>query len=102
MSAQLLAEAMYAGAWAWIRGEQIPPPETLDTSDDAAGSLILQAFEEQSTLGWNVFYRGFWTSTWRMAQEAYGAKVGKNGSFETGESWSGKALNWFFDFEEYL
>ena len=94
-SAQL-AEAMYVGAWAWIRGEQTPSPETLAMQDDAVGSLILQAFEEQSALGWNAFYRGFWTSTWQLAQEAHWAKCGKTSGFDTGESWSGKAQNWFF------
>jgi hypothetical protein len=39
-----LAEAMYVRAWAWIRGDPIPSSETLETSDDEEGCLILQAF----------------------------------------------------------
>jgi hypothetical protein len=97
-----LAAAMYAGAHAWIEGCAIPLPETITESDDDVGCLIQQAYMEQSELGWDNFFRGFWTSSWRAAQDAHWKKVGKGGSFETGESWSGKAQAWFFDFFEYI
>jgi hypothetical protein len=88
---------MAQGAETWIVGQPAPSVESFTVSDDEIGNLTLRAYVEQSALGWNCFYRGFLTSTWRAAQEEYWRKTGKRDCFATGESWSGKVQLWIFD-----
>jgi hypothetical protein len=97
-----LAEAMVTGARAWVEGNSIPASEALNLSDNDAGKQIRAAYQEQTDLGWNVFFRGFWSSGWRLAQDEHWKRVGKSCSFDTGESWAGKAQLWFFDFFHQL
>jgi hypothetical protein len=101
-TAPQLRDAILAGISAWIVGDDIPDLESLKVSDDAVGDHIREAYSEQISLGWNVFIRGFWTKSWRLAQEEYWARTGKPDPFATGESWSGKVQGWFFDFVSYV
>jgi len=51
-----------------------------------------KAYVEQSQLGWNVLFRGFWTVSWREAQESvYDARNIREPT-DTGEAWIGRAL----------
>jgi hypothetical protein len=97
-----IVDGMYAGATAWSEGKEIPSSETLTVTDNDVRRLVRTAYREQSELGWDVFFCGFWTNSWRGAQDAHWKRVGKAGSFEKGESWSGKAQLWFFEFFDYL
>jgi len=56
-----------------------------------------KAYVEQSQLGWNVLFRGFWTVSWREAHElVYDARNIREPT-DTGEAWIGRVLRWFFE-----
>jgi hypothetical protein len=59
--------AVMTGLIAWIEGQSTPHVDTLLLPDNTVGQLIYKAYCEQEALGWNV--RGFWTKSWRLAQE---------------------------------
>jgi hypothetical protein len=101
-TAPQISDAILAGVLAWINGQSAPDQETFIDSGDAVGQLVGRAYAEQNSLGWNVFIRGFWTKSWREAQDEYWDTVGKSDPFSTGESWSGKAQGWIFDFASYV
>jgi hypothetical protein len=71
-------------------------------SDDAVGQSICRAYSEWTGLRWNVFIHGFWTKSWREAQDAYWTSSGRPDVFSTGKSWSGKAQGWFFEFASFV
>ena len=50
-------------------GTEIPDVESLDLPDTVLGRLIAAAYTDQTLLGWNVLFRGFWAKNWRLAQE---------------------------------
>ena len=101
-TAPAIIVAIRAGATAWITGSSIPTLESLNLPDSCIGRLVAAAYSEQTSLGWNAFFRGFWTTKWRLAQEAHLNIITDRGPYDTGESWSGKAQNWFFDLFELL
>ena len=101
-TAPQLINTILAGATAWIQGQPVPDPESLSLSDDAVGQSICRAYSEQTGLGWNVFFRGFWTISWREAQDAYWTSTGRSDVFSTGESWSGKVQGWLFEFASFV
>ena len=57
------------GSLAWIEGQPTPHVDTLLLPDNMTGRLIKHAYCEQEALGKNVLFRGFWTKSWRRAQE---------------------------------
>ena len=69
-TAYCIIGALTAGATAWIEGRDIPPVESLQLPDTDVGRLTGKAYVEQTQLGWNVLFRGFWTVSWREAQES--------------------------------
>ena len=98
----LLLTAIKTGALAWIEGKEIPPVEDLALPDTAIGRMIAKAYSEQSSLGWNVLFRGFWTSTWRRAQELEFQKLICRDRQDYGDRWAGRAQLWFFELFEYV
>jgi ribonuclease HI len=97
-----LIRALHTGATSWVLGRECPTVVSLDLPETAVGELIAAAYTEQTALGWNVLFRGFWSSKWRLAQEAHFRVVGARERQDTGERWSGKLHNWFFDLFELL
>lgn len=86
--------AISVGAQAWAEGRNIPPVNTLNLPDTAAGRLSTLAYDKQSTLSWNIFFKGFWSASWHLAQEAHlradpGQKI-----TDTSARWSGKTQLW--------
>jgi hypothetical protein len=65
----LVINALRSGAWAWIEGNPTPDVEILNLPDSLLGQLVHKAYVEQTSLGWNLLFRGFWTISWRTAQE---------------------------------
>jgi hypothetical protein len=63
--------ALYSGALVWIAGKSIPDVEELKLSDSPLDKLVQKAYVEQTSLGWNLIFRGFWTTSWRSAQDYY-------------------------------
>ena len=63
-TANPIISALQTGALAWVEGTATPLVDSL-----TLGELIHHAYQEQSSLGWNVLFRGFWSSSWRLAQE---------------------------------
>jgi hypothetical protein len=94
---QPLIAAMQTGAIAWIEGKPPPCLTMLDLPDSRLGTLLTKAYVDQTALGWNVFFRGFWVSTWREAQEAQFSTQRSREVQDTGERWSAKAQTWFFE-----
>ena len=92
-----IISAMQIGALAWIEQRDPPLASELDLPDNAVGDITRRAYTEQSSLGWNVLFRGFWTNSWRLAQEEQFRLNRSRDSQDTGEQWSARAQTWFFD-----
>ena len=101
-TAPSLILALQGGAMAWIEQRDPPPVESLDLPDNRMGILIRQAYTEQTSLGWNVLFRGFWSSSWRLAQEEQFRTQRSRERQDTGELWAASAQVWFFDTFETL
>jgi hypothetical protein len=94
----LVINALRSGAWAWIEGNPIPGVETLNLPDSPLGQLVHKAYDEQTSLGWNLLFRGFWTISWRTAQEyEFSNNTRPRGFTDNGASWAGRAQTWMFD-----
>lgn len=94
-TAECIASAILTGARAWADGAEPPPAESLDLPNTLTGRITAQAYDEQSILGWNNFFRGFWTESWRLAQEAHLTADPGRTLNDTSARWSGKAQLWF-------
>jgi hypothetical protein len=93
-----LIHALYSGAVAWIQQRDPPSVVSLDLPATPLGDLISRAYIEQTTLGWNVLFRGFWSISWRRAQEyEFAANPVKRGFKDNGEAWASRAQLWMFD-----
>ena len=101
-TAKPLIAAMQTGALAWIEGKDPPAVDTLDFPESQLGDLIRKAYLEQTSLGWNVLFRGFWVTKWRDAQEEQFRMYRSRELQDTGEQWSAKAQTWFFEMFELL
>jgi ribonuclease HI len=101
-TAKPLISALQTGAIAWIEGRSIPPVSTLDLPNSRLGNMIATAYIDQTALGWNVLFRGFWVSTWRDAQEVQFSLQRSRELQDTGERWSAKAQTWFFEVFELI
>jgi hypothetical protein len=94
--------ALQAGAMAWAEQREPPSTESLNLPENQLGNLIWQAYAEQTSLGWNVLYRGFWVSSWRLAQEEQFRMYRSREIHDTGEIWAAHAQLWFSDTFETL
>jgi hypothetical protein len=61
-----LIGALHSGALAWAEQREPPSVENLDLPDNPMGLLIWQAYAEQTSLGWNALFRGYWATSWRL------------------------------------
>ena len=62
------------------------------------GRLVHQAYVEQTSLRWNLLFRGFWTISWRKAQEyEFSHSPFARGHTDNGISWAGRAQAWMFN-----
>jgi hypothetical protein len=96
-TAPSLLSAMQTGAWAWIEQREPPNVDALDIPDNRLGSLVRKAYNEQTALGWNSLFRGFWGMLWRLAQEEQLRMYHSREINDTGERWVARAQMWFFD-----
>jgi hypothetical protein len=97
-TSHLVIDALRAGALAWIDGNPTPAVGTLHLPDSPLGQLVHRAYVEQTSLGWNLLFRGFWTISWRTAQECeYSHSPFQRGFTDNGASWAGRAQMWMFD-----
>jgi hypothetical protein len=60
-TSQLIIDALRAGALAWIDGNPAPAVGTLHLPKTPLGQLVHKAYVVQTSLGWNLLFRGFWT-----------------------------------------
>jgi hypothetical protein len=96
-------QSLRLGARAWIDGHEIPAVSTLYLQDNGVGRLVRQAYLEQTELGWNVLFRGFWSTSWRLAQEAEYRNSSYSKDYQdTGGRWAGKAQGWFNSLFEHI
>jgi hypothetical protein len=94
----MLIEALHSGAVAWIQGWDIPDVDELKLPPSTMGKLVYKAYVEQTSLGWNLLFRGFWSSAWREAQDyEFSQSPFQRGRHDNGESWAGRAQAWMFD-----
>ena len=96
-TASSLISAMQMGAEAWIEQREPPSAESLDVPNNRLGNLVRQAYAEQTALGWNALFRGFWVTSWRLAQEEQFRMYRSREVNDTGERWAATAQLWFFD-----
>jgi hypothetical protein len=97
-TSKLLIHALHTGALAWIEQREPPPVESLGLPETPLGDLISRTYIEQTSLGWNVLFRGFWSISWRHAQEyEFTASPYHRGFHDNGEDWAGRAQLWMFD-----
>ena len=87
---------------AWAEQCDPPPVESLNLPTNKLGDLIRLAYAEQTALGWNVLFRGFWVTSWRLAQEEQFRMYRSREVKDTGEIWAARAQLWFFDTFEAL
>jgi ribonuclease HI len=93
-----LIKALHSGAWAWIEGREIPDVEGLNLPNSPMGKLIHKAYVDQTSLGWNLLFRGFWAISWRQAQDyEFSQSPFHRGHQDNGVSWASRAQGWFFD-----
>ena len=70
----------------------------LNLPDSTMGRLVHQAYVEQTSLRWNLLFRGFWTISWRKAQEyEFSHSPFARGHTDNGISWAGRAQAWMFN-----
>ena len=55
-----LISAIQTGAMAWVEQHEPPPVDSIELPETRLGKLIWQAYIEQTSLEWNVIFRGFW------------------------------------------
>ena len=97
-----IIRALQTGSIAWIEGRQSPNVETLMLPDNKLGLLISRAYQEQNELGWNVLFRGFWTKSWRMAQEEEFSNMRSRDVQDTGKRWAARTQLWYYDLFELI
>jgi hypothetical protein len=69
--------------------------------DSPLRRLVLRAYVEQTSLGWNILFRGFWTISWCTAQEyIFSPSSFQFGFTDNGANWAGRAQMWMFDLFE--
>jgi hypothetical protein len=62
------------------------------------GQLVRKAYVEQTSLGWNLLFRGFWSISWRKAQDyEFSMSPFHQGHTDNGESWACRTQVWMFD-----
>jgi hypothetical protein len=100
-TSHLIIDALRAGALVWIDGNPAPAAGTLHLPKTPSGQLVHQAYAEQTSLGWNLLFRGFWTFSWRTAQEYELSHCPFTPEFQdNGARWAGRAQIWMFDLFE--
>ena len=97
-----IIDALHTGATAWIEDREPPSVELLNLPNTTIGRLTARAYVEQSQLGWNVLFRGFWSHSWRLAQEAQFRTQLTREMQDTGDRWSVRVQMWFIDLFESL
>jgi hypothetical protein len=94
-TSRLVTHALYSGALAWIEG---PTVDSLKLPDSIRGKLVQKTCAEQTSLGWNLLFRGLWPIYWRKAQEyEFSRSPLHRGHTDNGESWASRAQGWMFD-----
>ena len=91
---------LHSGATAWIEGRAIPDVASVHLPDSLMGELVHTAYVEQTSLGWNLLFRGFWSISWRKAQEYEFSQSPFHRGYQdndNGECWSGRAQAWMFN-----
>ena len=101
-TSKLLILALHTGATAWAEGTETPDVVSLALPDSTLGRLIAQAYTDQALLDWNVLFRGFWATSWRLAQEEQFRLYRSQEWQDTGERWSGRPQQWFIELFESL
>jgi hypothetical protein len=51
-----LITALHSGALAWIEGREIPDVAELALPSTTMGQLVRKAYDEQTSLGWNLLF----------------------------------------------
>ena len=101
-TSSLLIKALSIGALAWVEGNETPSVLSLDLPDTVMGQRIARAYVDQTSLGWNALFRGFWATEWRHAQDYQFTLYTSRERQDTGERWSRKAQTWFIDLFELI
>ena len=101
-TSELLISTLRSGAEAWVEGKNPPKLLSLNLPDTVQGRLIAKAYLDQTLLGWNVLFRGFWASSWREAQDYQFSRYHSREKQDTGDIWAGKAQTWFIGLFELL
>ena len=96
-TAPSIITAIHTGAVAWVEQRDPPSVDSLNLPCNWLGQLTRQAYMEQTSLGWNVMFRGFWTTAWRLAQEEQFRMYRSREGQDTGERWAARSHLWFYD-----
>jgi hypothetical protein len=97
-----LIAALQAGAMAWAEQREPPTMEGLNLLENRLGDLIWLAYTEQTSLGWNVLFLGFWVTFGQLAQEEQFCMYPSREVQDTGEIWAAYYQLWFYDTFEAL
>ena len=101
-TSELIISTLRSGALAWVEGKEPPMLASLKLPDTVPGRLVAKAYLDQTMLGWNVLFRGFWASSWRQAQEYQFSCYRSREKQDNGDIWAGKAQTWFIGLFELL
>ena len=104
-----VTRAIIEGATHWLRGETVPAVGDLHLPDCEVGTTVKRAYLEQTCLGWQTFFRGFWSVTWGKAHDAHIRAQDLTEQREhhksrrlTGDIWAAKAQHWIFSYFETI
>jgi hypothetical protein len=101
-TAYAIIGAVMTGSIAWIEGRPILDAATLLLPDTILGHLVAKAYREQNDLGWNVLFGGFWTLSWRLAQEEAFRTMRSRERQDTGEQLAAKAQIWYYNLFNFI
>ena len=101
-TSEIIISTIRAGAMAWVEGKATPSLSSLNLPDTTLGRLTAKAYLDQTLLGWNALFRGFWASSWRLAQEHQFTCYPIREKHDTGDRWAGLAQSWFISLFELL
>ena len=101
-TSETLISVLLTGVTAWLEGSEPPSIESLNLPDTHFGRMLEKAYSDQTSLGWNVLFRGFWASNWRHAQEFQFSSNAVREKQDSGDIWAGKVQAWFISLFELL
>ena len=83
----------------WLNEQALPLVSELNLPDSPLGRMVSQAYTEQAAIGWNMFFRGFISQSWKDAQGIHFAHA-KSRIGQDSTNWTASVVSWIFELFE--